>query len=140
MGRQKNYLYSLIMKHIKSPDIFLQEKNMKETSHNDQFFSFFDRQSCWRFYIYFKLKIQVCLICLTAVVKISSISCFSFIKFSRLKGEDKNGIIMTLWIGLHKFANVVFGITQKPLCIKLSKLSRRKITENLIFLNGLQPK
>ena len=41
MGRQKNYLYSLIMKHIKSPDIFLQEKNMKETSHNDQFFSLF---------------------------------------------------------------------------------------------------
>ena len=127
------------MKHRKNPDIFLQKKNTKEASHNDQIFSFFDWQSCWRFYIYFKLKIQVCLICLTAIVKISSISCFSFIKFSRLKGADKNGIIMTLWIGLHKFANVVFGITREPLCIKLLKLSRRKITESEIFLNVLQP-
>ena len=29
---------------------------------------------------------------------------------------------MESWIGLHKLANVVFGITQKPPCIKSSKL------------------
>lgn len=31
---------------------------------------------------------------------------------SRFKGSDESGIIITLIIGLHKLANVIFGITQ----------------------------
>ena len=40
---------------------------------------------------------------------------------------------------MHKL-NIIFGITQKLLCIKPSKLLRWKITKKGIFLNVLQPK
>ena len=45
-----------------------------------------------------------------------------------------------LWIGLHKWANVIFGITQKPLCIKWSKLPRWYINKKGFSKNVLQPK
>ena len=45
-------------------------------------------------------------------------------RYSRLKGLDETGTIMTSLIGMHKLANVIFGITQKPLCIKSLKLLR----------------
>ena len=31
---------------------------------------------------------------------------------------------MTSWIGLHKLANIIFGITQKALTIKWSKIAQ----------------
>ena len=37
--------------------------------------------------------------------------------YYRLKGSNETGIIMTPWIGLYKFTNVIFGVTQKPHCI-----------------------
>ena len=46
---------------------------------------------------------------------------------------------MTLWNGLHKL-DIIFGITQKLLCIKPSKLLRWKITKKGIFLKVLQAK
>ena len=42
---------------------------------------------------------------------------FSLSRYSRLKGSDETGIIITSWIGMHKLANIIFGRTQKPLCI-----------------------
>ena len=59
------------------------------------------------------------------VLKIFKFIFFPFLStFSRFKGPDETGIIMTLKIGLHKLANVIFGMIQKPLCIKSSKLPR----------------
>ena len=40
------------------------------------------------------------------------------------------------WIGLHKFADVISGITQKPLYIISSNLVRQYITYKEIFLNS----
>ena len=42
------------------------------------------------------------------------------------------------WIGLHKFADVIIGISQKLLYIPLSNLVRSYITNKGIFLS-LQP-
>ena len=42
----------------------------------------------------------------------------------RFKVSDQTGIIMMSRIGLYELAIVVFGINQKPLCIKSSKLPR----------------
>ena len=39
------------------------------------------------------------------------------------------------WIGLHKFADIIFGITQKPLYIISPHLVRWYITNKGIFLN-----
>ena len=49
---------------------------------------------------------------------------FFLFTVSIFKGSDEAGIIMTSRIGLRKLANVIFGITQKPFCIRLSKLPR----------------
>ena len=52
-------------------------------------------------------------------------NCFFFPStFSRFNGSNETEIIMTSWIGLPKLANVIFGTTQKTLCIKSSKLSK----------------
>ena len=40
-----------------------------------------------------------------------------------------------LWIGLYKFADVIFGVTQKPLYITSSNLVRLYITNKGICLN-----
>ena len=42
---------------------------------------------------------------------------------------------MMSWIDLHKFANVIFGITQKLLYITWSILVRKYVTNKGIFLN-----
>ena len=42
---------------------------------------------------------------------------------------------MMSYIGLHKFADVIFGITQKPLYITSSNLVREYILNKGIFLN-----
>ena len=42
---------------------------------------------------------------------------------------------MILWIGLHKLANVIVGITEKPLYITSSNLVRKCKTNKGIFLN-----
>ena len=42
-----------------------------------------------------------------------SIFSIFFSLISKFKGSDG-----TSWTGLHKLANVIFGITQKPFCIK----------------------
>ena len=42
---------------------------------------------------------------------------------------------MTSWIGFRKLANVIFGITQKPLCSKSYKFLKWWITKKGIFLN-----
>ena len=47
---------------------------------------------------------------------------FSFSAVSSFKGSDETWIIMMSGIGLHKLANIIFGIAQKPHCIKSSKL------------------
>ena len=48
-------------------------------------------------------------------------SCFFFPStFSRFSESNETEIIMTSWIGLLKLANVIFGTTQKTLCIKSS--------------------
>ena len=39
------------------------------------------------------------------------------------------------WIGLHKLADIIFGITQKPFYITSSNLVRQYITNKGIFLN-----
>ena len=41
-----------------------------------------------------------------------------------LKFQKVENVIVTSWIGLHKISIVIFGITQKPLLIKASKLAR----------------
>ena len=52
-------------------------------------------------------------------------SCFFFPStFSRFNKSNETEIIMTSWIGLLKLANVIFGTTQKTLCIKSSKLCK----------------
>ena len=43
---------------------------------------------------------------------------------SRFKGSDETEIITTFRFGLHILAKVIFGITQKPFCIKWSKLAK----------------
>ena len=42
---------------------------------------------------------------------------------------------MMPWIGLRKFADVNFGITQKPLYIASSNLVRKYVTNKETFLN-----
>ena len=42
---------------------------------------------------------------------------------------------MMSWIGLHKFAGVIFGITQKPLYITWSNLIGYYITNKEVFVN-----
>ena len=60
---------------------------------------------------------------------------FPSLSVSRFKRSGKTAIFMKPWIGFHKLANAVFGITQKPFCIKSSKLPRWSTTEKGIFLN-----
>ena len=43
-------------------------------------------------------------------------------KLSRFKSTNGSGVIYDAWIGLHKFANVIFGIIQKPLHVTSSNL------------------
>ena len=52
---------------------------------------------------------------------------FSFISNSRFKGSDETRIIMTSWTSLHLLGNVIFGLTQKPFCIKSSKSLKKKL-------------
>ena len=49
------------------------------------------------------------------------IFCTSFPHFKR-SGETV--IIVTLRIGFYELANVILGITQKPICTKLSKMTK----------------
>ena len=44
-----------------------------------------------------------------------------FFNVLRFTDEVENGIIMTLWNGLHKLSMLIFGITQKHLWIKALK-------------------
>ena len=48
----------------------------------------------------------------------------SFLHFPDAKGEMKVEWFMMSWIGLHKFADVIFGIIQKLLYITSSYLAR----------------
>ena len=52
----------------------------------------------------------------------------------RLKGSDETEIIKMSWIGLHKFANPIFGIIQKPIRITSSKLPLQWTNKKWIFL------
>ena len=45
---------------------------------------------------------------------------------------------MMSWIGVHKFTDVIFGLTQKPLYITASNVVRKYITDKIIFLNLLR--
>ena len=45
---------------------------------------------------------------------------------------------MMSWICLHKFAGVIFGITQKPVYIAPSNFFRWYITNKEIFVNLLR--
>ena len=45
-ARQKCYLHSLRMKHKERLENFLREKKVKQTSYNNQVYSFFERSSC----------------------------------------------------------------------------------------------
>ena len=44
--------------------------------------------------------------------------------FSRFKRTNESGIIYISWIGMEKLANVILGISQKPLSITSSNLAR----------------
>ena len=65
----------------------------------------------------------------------------SFCSFSRpfyfadSKGQMEMDLFMTSWIGLHKFADVIFGITERPLYVMLSNWVRQYITNKRIILN-----
>ena len=48
----------------------------------------------------------------------------SFPHFPDSKGQMKMEWFMMSWIGLHKFASVIFGITQKLLYVTLLNLVR----------------
>ena len=51
--------------------------------------------------------------------------------FARSQQWDETAIIMTLWSGFYKWQNVIFGIAQKPVCIKSWKLWR-KLSEHVL--------
>ena len=50
--------------------------------------------------------------------------CIFFSTLSRFERTNESEIIYDVTKGLHKFADVIFGITQKPLCIIYSNLIR----------------
>ena len=58
----------------------------------------------------------------------------SFPHFPDWKGQIEVELFMMSWIGLHEFADVIFGLTQKSLYIISSNLVRY-ITNKRIFLN-----
>ena len=51
----------------------------------------------------------------------------SFPHFPDLKGQMEVEQFMMSWIGLHKFADAIFGITQKPLYIVSSNLIKQNV-------------
>ena len=58
-----------------------------------------------------------------------------FPHFPNLKRQMEVESCMMSQVDLHKFADVIFGITQKPLYITSSTLVRQYITNKGIFLN-----
>ena len=93
--KRKIFFTFFIMKHKWSPKAFLQENKM---IHDDQISSFFDntakRQYFWLFLI---ANAKACIICLTAIVKMCSISysifkCFYLTHFFTLIFSDLSRI------------------------------------------------
>ena len=86
-------------------------------------------KACFRYFLYFtkrkSLKIMenayISPKLLFPIFKVLLISSFlpNVLKFQKVEN-----VIVTSWIGLHKISIVIFGITQKPLLIKASKLAR----------------
>ena len=87
------------------------------------------KEKCFLFHLKSSFLSQDILISLRFISSLST--------HSRSNGSDESWIIMMSWTDLHKLINVIFGITQKPLCINLLKLPWWKITGNRIFLNML---
>ena len=76
----------------------------------------------------------------------SSKKLFSFLRYSNFcnffpsfphfpdSNGSESGIIYDVWTDLHKFADIIFGITQKLLYITSSSLVRQYVTNKGMFL------
>ena len=85
------YMCVLIMK------FFLSENKIKETSNNNQIYSFFETLSSWTSILdYFKLGMHACTIFLTANVKTCNISCF-ILKYSIVVTTHKVLLFWMFW-------------------------------------------
>ena len=99
----------------KLPVLFLTVKLKACVHYFSSNFYFFDEKKCFLFHLKSSFRSQ----------DIHIFVLFPFLsRLSRLKKTNGTGIIYDVIIGLHKFADAIFGITQKPLYIKSSNLLR----------------